>query len=379
MTLRCLILGGFEPSGHDSTADALLEEGVARGHIVDSLRWRDVVDLADHPMFTSHRYAAAHGIPDVAGLLDEDWIAEALSDDLGGYINTGYDAFLSVHPWSSMICAHALSRTQAKGLLVDYHCDFGAFPIVTHDRIDAYCGGGRVRALRPRIRSRCHIVGASVPRRFHEESPLESRPDTLVVSAGSDGWAIGAMLPAVHSLSQKLAPSRVVLLAPSETSQQHWQDAKIPRSEIVANSRDISRILKSARWYLCKGSGVAIAEGLAAGCRTFVSSSGIFWEEDVAELLKGRGIVADPSLAGDAIFIEANITNMSKQCRLSAELVWNLVEHGAPPKHQPLEEKMLAELLKQAASEGTDILPRTRAALEAGLEKWRAEWREITS
>lgn len=378
MTVRCLILGGFEPSGHDSTVDALVEIGRTRGHAIDCLRWRDRIDLADHPMFTSHRYAAARGEADIAGLLDEPWIVEGLAADLGDLIDPGYEFYLSVHPWSSMICAQALAAASAQGLLLDYHCDFGPFPIVSHERINAYCGGGRIRALRPRFRARCHVVGAAAPQRFHDETPSGGRPDTLVISAGSDGWAVRAMLPATHTLIASLTPSRVVLLAPKDDARLSWVQASIPQAEIIANCHDISDLLKSARWYLCKGSGVAVAEGLAAGCQTFVSPSGIFWEDEVAEHLCARGVVADANLAdGLPSFNNVNVAQTSNECRKAADRIWDLVECGAPPRHQPAEEAILAELIGRVAEQSSDPLPRTGAALKANLEIWLEEWRAL--
>ena len=37
--MKVTIIGGFEPSGHDSVAMALLEEGISRGHNVTQHHW----------------------------------------------------------------------------------------------------------------------------------------------------------------------------------------------------------------------------------------------------------------------------------------------------------------------------------------------------
>ncbi len=329
-------------------------------------------------MFTSHRYAAANGAADVAGLLDESWIAEALSADLAKYIPAGFEAYVSVHPWSSMICADALSELSIPGSLVDYHSDFGAFPVVTHQRIQAYCGGGRIRALRPAFRARCHAIGVAVPRRFHCERQVASREAMLVVSAGADGWAVNAMRAATTRLIGLLAPERIALLAPTEGARASWIACGFGDADVVTNCSDISAYLAKARWYLSKGGGTAVAEGLAAGCLGFVGPSGIFWEDEAAEHLFARGIVADVQAPNPrAQFRDANVSEARAQCRNAADALWALVEAGLPPRRNQCEETILSNLVTRVAEPGEYPLPNVTSALRTNLERWLAEWRGV--
>ena len=376
---RHLVIGGFERSGHDATTEAVVEAGRLRGHDVDTLIWRDRIPrLEEHPMFVSHRHAAAHGASGIAGLLDEPWIGAALAADLAAHIPDGYDAYICVHPWSSLIAATALDQDSA-GMLVDYHSDFGAFPVIDHPRITAYLGGGRPRALAPAIRSRCHSIGVAVPRRFHEglgDSSAVERPARLVVSAGSDGWAVRAMCDAARALAAHLTPQEVVLLAPSEDAREAWSNAGVPWARIESGRKDIAPLLRDARWYLSKGGGTAVAEGMAAGCEGFVSRSGIFWEDEAAEYLLARGVVVLIEAIGvRGSYDDRQVAEVRQNCREAADHLWTLVEAGLPRRYDDHEAGIIDELLRQLAAYGTDPLPETSGQLAKNLAAWRNGWR----
>lgn len=372
---RFLVVGGFEPSGHDSTAEAVIETGVKRGHQVDCLKWRDHIALADHPMFVSHREAAARGAPEIAGMLDESWIGDVLSADLADRIPLGYDGYVSVHPWSSKICGAALQDDPTPKLF-DYHSDFGPFPVVVDDRIDAYLGGGRIRALNPRVRSRCHRVGVAVPRRFHHVPEPAARANRLIVSAGRDGWAVNAMQPAVRELASRLGPAEIILLAPSEEAQRSWAPMNIMGARTVTDCTDVSGCLKDARWYLSKGGGTAVAEGLAAGCLGFVAASGIFWEDEAAEHLHAKGVVADANSPNPSSqFQPGNVEAARAECIGAADALWKVVEQGGPAHSNELELTILTELSKRVAGLGDNPLPRTTDVLRQRLAAWRDEWK----
>lgn len=375
---RYLVIGGFERSGHDATTEAVVEAARARAHNVDTLIWRDRVPrLEEHPMFVSHRHAAAHGASDIAGLLDEPWIGAALASDLATYIPGGYDAYICVHPWSSLIAAAVLAHDWT-GTLVDYHSDFGTFPVIEHPRITAYLGGGRPRALAPAIRSRCHSIGVAVPRRFHmglsEALPID-RPSRLVVSAGSDGWAVRAMRDAARALAAHLDPQEVVLLAPSEEAREAWSNAGISYARIDTGQSDIAPLLRDARWYLSKGGGTAVSEGMAAGCECYVTRSGIFWEDEAAEILHARGMVALVDASGvRGSYDHHQVQRVRQQCRGASDLLWALVEGGLPRRYDDNEAGVLDELLKRLAAFGTGLLPETTDQLAKSLAAWRKGW-----
>jgi hypothetical protein len=376
---RYLIIGGFEPSGHDSTAEAICDEGKSRGHAIDMLLWRDIEPLADHPMFTSHRYAAANGVCDIAGLLDEPWIGESLAADLSTRIPIGYDGYISVHPWSSLISAVALKESgDTSAILVDYHSDFGGFPVINHHRITAYLGGGRPRSLSPAIRSRSHYVGVTVPRRFYGDPTTVDaiqRPARLVVSAGADGWAVRAMLSAVHWLVENLRPVEVVLLAPNDDTISAWHDSKIANAVILSGVKDISSLLRTARWYLSKGGGTAVAEGLAAGCVGYVTRSGIFWEDEAAEHLSAHGIVT--LVKADVLLGTHNEMEMSRTraaCCDAAGTLWSLTESGVPRQYDDAEVEILSKLAARLDNYRSDLLPVTTDKLAQNIALWRYGW-----
>lgn len=378
-----LVVGGFEPSGHDSTAEAVIAAGKAAGKSVDYLLWRETVDLADHPMFVSHRLAAARGSHAIAGMLDEEWIGTTLSEDLSTYVDTTYDVILCVHPWSSLIVANALSNAGNKtSILIDYHSDFGAFPVVTHPRIDAYLGGGTIRALDPYIRSSCHVVGVAIPERFsapNDTSELQERKNRLIVSAGSDGWAIQSMSGSVKTLAHSLKPEETILLAPNSAAEQIWNAQEIENATITVGLTDIAPLLISSRWYLSKGGGTAVGEGLAAGCGNFVSYSGIFWEDEAAQTLHAKGIAQLVDVESTIIF-NASISNAAikerEKCINAGNLIWQKISTGLPRSFDCHEKSTLDYLIKNLNQYQKSILPRTSIALNRRLTAWHDGWRK---
>ena len=81
--MKALIVGGFEPSGHDAIASALLTEGEARGHQVIEFQWRDVIkSIALHPVFNLHRLGTSLGAPKLSKILDDRELWSAIVEDL---------------------------------------------------------------------------------------------------------------------------------------------------------------------------------------------------------------------------------------------------------------------------------------------------------
>lgn len=375
MIHRSLVVGGFEVSGHDAQAEALVEAGRARGHEVDVLHWRDLVDITTHPMFESHRYAAAHGCSDVAGVLDEPWIAPLLARELAGSLPNGYGAYLSVHPWSSVICARAVSDRRSSAIVVDHYGEFSAFPAVTDPRIDAYIGAGAVRSVEPRIRARCHSLGVVVARRFHAID-TDQRRRRLLVSAGSDGWAVRAMASATRTLADAIAPDELVLLAPTDEAAVAWAGGGFGSAEMLRGVNDIAPLLRSSTWYLSKGGGNAVAEGLAAGCEGYVCPSGIFWEDEGAYRLAAQGalrLVTDEKVLGahDPMMVERE----RQRALGAADQVWALVESRKFFRHDHAEATVLDHLLASASAVET-LLPSVTSRLVERLAAWRAGWEE---
>lgn len=371
--LRVLVVGGFEPSGHDAAADAIRDEGLARSAAVELFRWRDKVDLAQHPMFVSHRVAAAAGLPVIAGMLDEDWIGPALHADLGHLLPRDFDIYLSVHPWSTIICARELAlRDDAHARLIDYHGEFSQFPIALHERVNLFLGGGDIRPLEPSIRRRCVATGVCVPRRFYDGVKAPGRSDTLVVSAGADGWAVTALAPAATYLIAHLSPSRTLLLAPTSEAAAAWR-ASAAQGEIIEGVTDIAPLLKTARYYLSKGGGTAVAEGLAAGCQSYVARSGIFWEDDALAWLALNGIAAFVS-PGRAIapIDEIAAAHERDRTRRAAASVWDAFA-SAPAAAPDNEDETLRCLIGSVTDAATENLPHTTEKLLARLQAWHAQ------
>lgn len=372
---RCLVIGGFEPSGHDTTEEAIVEAGRERNFQIDILRWRDLApELGTHPMFTAHRYAAGRNAATVAGLLDEEWIARLLAEDLASCIPLGFDTYVSVHPWSSTVCAEALVRSgKDRATLIDYTSEFSAFPLVVHDRVNAYLGGGAVRPLEPKYRARCSSVGVAVPRRFHASADGGMRDSRLVVSAGSDGWAISAMLPSVSLLAETLAPKNIVLLAPTPEAVTAWKRHDIANARIAEGITDISALLKESRWYLSKGGGTAVAEGLVARCEGFVASSGIFWEEDSSMFLAAHGVIA---LVGRMSRLDEDARRHERnRCLTAASSVWECVRTGSIPQANARELEVLTALIERSDDIPEDgTIPSTTRMLRQRLRDWRDGW-----
>ena len=374
---RYLVVGGFEPSGHDSIAEAFVESGIELGHEIELFRWRDYFDISRHLIFNTHRYAASKGVPDIAGMLDESWIAEALAEDLSKHVPKDFDGIISVHPWSSFICGNALStRKDDYTRLIDYTGEFTFFPLILHNRIDAFVGGGPILPMEPLVRSRCHSIGVVVRKRFFSEEPYFERQKTLFVSAGSDGWAINAMIPQVKVLAEVLQAKKIILLGPNAGAADAWSKAKIPNAEVMSGIKDIAPLLKKARWYLSKGSGTAVAEGLAAGCYGFAAKSGIFWEDDAVAVLCAEGIVANPALCHMPPKLEnsAGWLTERERCQLAANRTWELMDHGKFKVKNVPEQQILADLIKQISTHDSLHLPQTSKRLRERLLVWSAGW-----
>lgn len=375
---RFLVIGGFEPSGHDTAAEALLEAGLKRGLSVDLLCWRDSVPLSEHPMFRAHRFAAANDYPEFAGLLDEEWIGRALYADLGHLLPIDYDGYISVHPWSSLIAAQVLAESPNRAPLIDYHNEFECFPVIMHDRIDAYFGGGKPRLFEPGIRSRCHSIGVAIPSRFHLESETIDQEDTLVVAAGADGWATKSLLPAVRVLIAKLNPDEVLLLAPTPESQRTWQGTSIA-GQIICGLTDISPLLKKSRWYLSKGGGCAVAEGLVAGCEVFVGNSGVFWEDTALDWLSARQIVAQVGLTTKLANVDnLNVEAERNRSKSAANVAWDILTSGKLYRERPpFEDGVLNAILESISQESVDTLPSTSAILRRRVLEWRDQLKSV--
>jgi hypothetical protein len=201
-----------------------------------------------------------------------------------------------------------------------------------------------------------------------------------VVNAGSDGWAIDLMADVLAGVVNLLAPGNLVLLAPTRAAAAAWRrvsglEADI---EIAEGVTDISGFLHRSRWFLTKGGGTPIAEGLVAGCRVLARYSGIPWEDRGIDWLATRGQVvpvgAHFPLEWSRYLIDAPepaTATLRQTLKRSARAIWEHLEDGTPEASLEEQARVAAVLLSDIQQESIPAaLPETTAALQNILSSW---------
>lgn len=382
--MRTMVVSGFEPSGHDAVATALWEEGASRGHDVVVHNWGSIFpEVARHPLFNLPRICTMHGVPELAVLLDEKQLWNAIVTDFVDHINlTGFDVIICVHLWSTMIVAEKLKSADLDSKLIDVSGEFSRFPVVINDRVDAYVGGGSVAPLPPKIRGRCHSLGVPVRQGFISHGK-EARKEHLVVSSGTDGWSSNQLAKVLPKVVRALNPRRVLLLAPNATSRAVWEKAisAAPDQiyEIKYRVTDISGLLRNSRWFLTKASGPGAAEGFAAGCELILAATGVFWEDDarsdLLSLLAATPVdvsIEDDELAFLARRGASNRKLLAERCIQAAASVWQLIEEGCPQRNVDANDLTIVGSILSRLSEGQGESPLNDSVrMFAGLlEDW---------
>lgn len=377
-------MGGFEPSGHDGVANALLEEGINRGHDVVQFHWGEKIEeLAIHPVFHVHRVGTAMGAPALSALLDDHDLWQALVHDLVNRLDiSDYQVIVSVHPWSTLIAAEKLRQQGSRSTLIDYTIDFGRFPIVVDRRIDSYIGAGDVGPFPPRIRQRCQRFGIPVRQQFVAQTDVQ-KSDNLVVSGGTDGFLSQKLSTVLPQVVEALEPALVTILAPTSSARSLWDKAlpTLPKSNyrIEVGKTDISQILKEGKWYLTKAS-TGIVEGLAAGCELLLVQSGVFWEDDARDALVTRGVAFPVDYTATTMSLRATIQNgsphrqmIANECITAAAETWNFVEKGCPNQKDEFSDDLaVSNLLSNLVSteSSSKVLPETTKMLKTLLDDW---------
>ena len=383
--MNVVVAGGFERSGHDAMAEALAEEGVRRGHTVRCWNWREEHSaVGEHPVFHVHRWARRAGFAALADVMADKQLVAALVSDLGAVLRGSSvgDAkvILSVHPWGTLALAEWLSAV-AGPVLVDCHSDFTPFPVFPHGRVDSFVGAGRQRLVSAEVARRQHVLGLPVRGSFSPAANAR-RSRTLVVNAGSDAGAIDQMATVVVSVTRLLRPKTVILLAPTQEAADTWGQITEIASDMRIATRvtDIGPLLCRACWFLTKGGGTPIAEGLVAGCRVFAVPTGIPWEDDSIAWLAMRGEVVPVGGGFPAPWSElliGRVAELDSELRPllagAARAIWQHVEAGCPQR--PIE--ALADLARKIIDSSRrvyqpDILPTTSAELRRVLGSWIA-------
>ena len=380
-----VVVGGFERSGHDSMAAALVAEGVRRGHKVRSWNWREIRPaIGEHLMFTMHRYAGGAGNASFAEVMANEGLVTALTTDLVSILEDsfphGVDAILSVHPWSTLALANWLDTTPGP-LLVDCHSDFTPFPVFAHRRVDSFVGTGRPRPVSAEVSLRLQVLGLPVRSSFIPSLDSQ-RSRTLVVNAGSDAWAVRHVAAVVPFVSRLLQPRRIVLLAPTADAARAWEEAVEvdPRTEILTGVTDIGPLLCAALWLLTKAGGTPVAEGLVAGCLVLAMPTGIPWEDDGLSWLAMRGYVVPVGGTFPLQWSEALLRQPLESDRELRSLladagssIWRHVEAGGPLSSAGELATVARDLLASDEQRAAvDALPATALQLRKVLGSWRA-------
>lgn len=378
--MRVLIVGGFEPSGHDSIAAALAEEGISRGHTVTNWNWGERFPIGDHPLFLLHHVAAELGTPTVAAILDRPDLPAALAQDLAGLLPIEeYDVVLSVHPWSTVIVAQCLQRNNKHVYFADVTCDFGGFPVFYPREVDVFFGSGRPRALSPQFSSKCMSVGIPARREFFATDD-EKRGRLLVATAGTSGWLIERIVACIPAASRLVEPDELVVLAPNSAAATKWRSALRTsgvRADVAEVGRDVAPWLRKARWVLTKASGAAVTESLAAGCRVLAVESGVFWEDDARDYLSSRFVVIPVEVETDMrefrslIALESTWRDACAIARSSGTVIWNAIEER---RQLEPDRSAIATLREVARSlrkrEPSSTLVMTEQVLDSCLREW---------
>ncbi|MFD0207129.1 MULTISPECIES: hypothetical protein [Saccharothrix] len=374
-----LIVGGFEPSGHDSTATALAQAAVRRGHRVHAWNWREVLPGVDtHPVFHLHRRAIPAGAPHACGILDSEAIPEALGPDLAHLLPdpADYDVVLSAHPWSTAVAITAMESVTGT-MLVDCHGEFAPFPNGFHERVDLYVGGRLSRSVPAWVRRRCVPTGVPVRAQFgRDRRPKEPK---LVLLGGSAGHAITETARLAAGVAERVGARQVVAIAPNDEVASSWRTAGIP--DVAVEPTDISSQLADATWLITKASGPPVAEGLASGCQVLCPPSGVFWEDEARAYLSAERVVHPLAPLGAVpsrvdVDVEA-ARRVAQECVDAGSAIWTSIEQrfrtdAAPTPVEPAEVELLARLRAEALRwpEENAALPAVSAALADIIDKW---------
>lgn len=374
--MRCLLVGGFERSGHDAAVSAIQAAGLNRQHDVESFHWRDHVDLELHPIFHLHRLAAEANEPHIASLMEADWVDQTLAEDLWDLLElSGFDLVVSAHPWSTSIVAEALVRMgDVSTRLVDYTGELGGFPLSTHPRVDRYFGGGALVQPVADVRARCIATGVVVRPTFSLPVLSVERRGIVVLSGATGSQFRTSLIAAIEFQNHIGEIHPLKFICGQSPGDPLIEKAEHIGGEVVIGEVDISQHLAAARWCLTKASGSSLAEALAVGCWTVGYRSGVPWEDAYLGDLVTRRVVAvvgeDLSKYPPSIFADGSPWEAAgRSCRMAAEALWKSMEilERAEVIAEPSTTIAAVRTMLRAAD--YEVLPNTTAALTAELDR----------
>ena len=372
--LRCLVISGFEPSGHDSVATSLIDATPTK--VESSLfMWRDVrPKLSRHPFFHVHRELVGQQQILHPSVLGSPAIHDALADDLQSVLPLdGVGLILSTHPYSTAIARREVRRRFLHEVrIVDVHTDYSRFPVVDESDADLFCGRfpRRIRDLRARL----HVTGIPVTVPPSEEGTGSG----LLLHAGSGGWALEHALPHLRTVAEWCGEGPIGVCAEKSLAGR-IELMTGRRVRIERPGQPYGSLFSRYRYVLTKASGPPVSYAHATGAIPILYRTGVAWEDEAAVELVAANLAAPawfpPSLmekVGPQDFCP-DLPRERTLARRAASAVWAAALDDAavtPSGDVSDPPASLLELLGQAAEDRG--LPRAASVVAAALRPGRA-------
>lgn len=374
--MRAIVLGGFEPSGHDAASMALLEAGLSRGHSVAMFNWRDVVPCAAHPLFHVHRVAVEMSAPSVAGLLDDPRITDALCGDLAGLVPLDLDCCISTHPWSTVIAATAFEASGASTLLIDSHGEFtpGPLHVTCRDRVDLFVGMTAAAAHPTRVLNRTRLTGVPVRAAFALPPNGARARSGVTLNAGTEHWALNTSLTLTESVLKSSSVRQLFVIGPRSEQIDRWAatcDVKVAYRD---TGNEIADALRSSKLVITKASGSMVAEAVACEAIPLYVRSGVFWEDDARAALSASGVgLTGSDLCRLALVDYEACQRLGGSCRGAGNSIWAEIECLAerrPRTRSPLSSALADTLLAPLDDFADSDLAATSTAFAEVTRDW---------
>jgi UDP-N-acetylglucosamine:LPS N-acetylglucosamine transferase len=401
--MRVAVASDVGDSGHKSAAQAIAAEGGARGHQVQDFDpWPADSAVAGHVLFQMFRDYAAEGVAGLPPVIEQPGLWPAMVADLLPQLTLpDADALVGTHPWAAGLLAELARRDGFGGVVIGVNTDFYAFPASTHPRIDYYTGVFPKAVLPPVHRVRQRPLGIPVRPGFAGPGasavpgpgPAPADRDVLLVTVGARAFIpLAGIIEFAASLQRALPGARVMVC----TGRAAGGAASGPAAgrqrggvDVRHGLADLSALMRQARLVVSRPSGLTVAEALAAGSVPVLIPSDVPWEADAARHLVHAGLAvplppARPLDIGPVAALWPDRDRIAALSRAGARLelgrsasrLWDLIEAGRPGPAlamTPAEEELRASyLLRLAAAEHADPMPRTAAFLRQAMLDWYA-------
>lgn len=373
--MRCVVVGGFEPSGHDSRVEAVRAAGEDRGHEVAVHSWGPQLEI-DHPIFHVHRLAGTSS-PSLIGVLDDPRLAQAIARDFGPTLRSvDADVVIAAHPWAAWLCAERAQRG-AFPPVVNLHGEFepGPIPLLWRPEIDMHVGVVQKASSPPRVQRITHSTGVPVRAPFSAQPSDRTVRNGIAVSSGIGGWAESKTFDLLRS-SFSTFPDSVRLNVIGHLSPEMSRLAGEFGVDAVAHSKaeEIAEALRASSVLVTKASGSNVAEALACRTHLICASSGVFWEDAARGHVIAEGLASREPTANQTD--HARVEQAGEICRMASERIWGLVEQlveeGIAP-HDDIDNVLpVAAQLRElnSAPRYERQMPASTAALFDALADW---------